>query len=171
MTGRSVARSKNVFSDRTWRERRDLRDAIAQSRQWVETQDKKLLKQVEDKIHELLALYGAAGIDLAHLADVVFYAIRNQHDFATAQRIFRRAGYIQDRVKANLRNDELLKRHDDMKPRPNIAKLAREVAQENKRLPKEQQRGAGGTNPIALEHHIRELRMKRRTGILKRHRK
>jgi hypothetical protein len=44
-----------------------------------------------------------------------------------------------------------------MLPKPNVAKLARELAEENKELPKDRRRGVGSTDARSLEGHIRDL--------------
>jgi hypothetical protein len=54
------------------------------------------------------------------------------------------------------RNDQLLDRLENM-PEPNVSQLAREVAEENKLLPRDQQRGAGGTDERQLDQQIRRL--------------
>jgi hypothetical protein len=55
-----------------------------------------------------------------------------------------------------LRDWELLERFDAM-PKPNISQFACALAEENKKLPREQQRGVGGVSPVALDRYIRRL--------------
>jgi hypothetical protein len=56
----------------------------------------------------------------------------------------RRLGYI--------KNQALLDRLEMMKPGPNGQRLAQELAEQNKALPREQRHGPrGSTNPITLE--------------------
>jgi hypothetical protein len=49
-----------------------------------------------------------------------------------------------------------------MKPKPNVQRLARELAKENETLPMQERHGPhGSTNQIVLDKHIRRLRDKR----------
>ena len=109
-------------------------------------------------INELFGQTSTKGIQAwAHLANVLFFAIARHHGEPAARQIFKEAGPPPKRLLIALRNATLLDRLDGMKPRPNIAKLAKELAEENKELPKDRRRGAGGTNPSNLEDHIRDL--------------
>lgn len=94
---------------------------------------------------------------LAHLANCLFFAISRLHDATTARQIFHHSGRVPKRLTAALRNAGLLDELYAMKPEPNIAKFARERAKRNEKLPKEQQRGAGGTKASNLEDHIRDV--------------
>jgi hypothetical protein len=61
----------------------------------------------------------------------------------------------------------LLDALDRMTPKPIIQQLARDFAEANKRLPRSQQRGAGGTNEFNLDRQIRRA-VKRREAAMKR---
>jgi hypothetical protein len=115
------------------------------------------------RINELFNEVRKDGIDgWAYLANCLFFAIARHHGEAMARRIFNESGPMPKRLRAALRNASVLGRFDKMK---NVAKLARELAEENKKLPKEQQRGAGGTDAIALSDHIRTLIKARKRWI------
>jgi hypothetical protein len=108
----------------------------------------------------------------AHLAACLFFAIARHHDEATARRIFSESGPPPKRLIAALRNATVLDRLDAMKPKPNIARLSRELAEENRELPKDKRRGAGGTDVLNLKDHIRDLVRARKAhrqklGVLK----
>ncbi len=59
---------------------------------------------------------------------------------------------------------ELLERLDAMEE-PNIARFAAMLAEENKRLPKEERRGARGESPVALDKYIRRLLKHRQVAM------
>jgi hypothetical protein len=59
---------------------------------------------------------------------------------------------------------ELLERFDAMEE-PNIARFAAMLAEENKRLPKEERRGARGESPVALDKYIRRLLKHRQVAM------
>jgi hypothetical protein len=69
-----------------------------------------------------------------------------------------------DRIK-EINNLGLLDLYDLMKPKPDVQRLARELAEENKKLPRQQQRGAGSTDPIALALQINRVRKERKAAI------
>ncbi len=93
----------------------------------------------------------------AHLANCLFFAIARHYGEAAARGVFKDSGPMPKRFRTALRNASLLDRLGAMKPKPNVAKLARVIAEENKKLPRERQRGAGGTDVLVLEDHIRDL--------------
>ena len=86
----------------------------------------------------------------------LFRLIEKHHGRPAARRIFAMWGTAPTKRRlATIRNLALLDRYDSMKPKPNVEKLARQLAVENKSLPGEKRRGAGGTNAKALEKQIR----------------
>jgi hypothetical protein len=94
-----------------------------------------------------------------HIASQLFLLIRENHGEATARRIFAKWGNPPTAKRlAMFENVSLLDRLDMMEPKPNVQKLARQLAEENKALPRAKQRGPGSTNPIALEKQIRRIR-------------
>jgi hypothetical protein len=94
-----------------------------------------------------------------YLAYLLFMTIRAQHGDRIARRIFAKWGTPPTANQLNrIANMGLLDRLDMMEPKPNVQRLARELAKENKLLPRSKQRGAGTTNPITLEKHIRRVR-------------
>jgi hypothetical protein len=97
----------------------------------------------------------------AYLANCLFFAIARHEGPDVARPIFNTSGPSPKRLLVALDNAALLERYDNMRPKPIVAKLAREVAEENKRLPRAQQRGAMGTDARALEDLIRDLLDKR----------
>lgn len=58
---------------------------------------------------------------------------------------------------ATIRNHGLLDCYDWMKPKPVVLRLAKQIAEENKLLPRSEQRGAGSTDVHSLEKLIRTL--------------
>jgi hypothetical protein len=91
-------------------------------------------------------------------ASFLFDEIETKLGRPAARRIFARLGTEPSASKlAMFKNHQLLVRLDTMKPKPNIKKLARDLAKENKEIPREQQRGSGSTNADTLERHIRKL--------------
>jgi hypothetical protein len=83
-----------------------------------------------------------------------------------AKRIFRHFGRPITKTRLiEINNHGLLSSLDMMKPKPVVHRLAKRLAEENKKLPREQQRGAGSTSVRALEKHIRELEKQREAGI------
>jgi hypothetical protein len=107
---------------------------------------------------EVFSLTAKQGIEgWALLASSLFFAIAHHHDLTTARKIFDRAGSLSKRGRARLDDVYVLQRLAEMQPRPNIAKLAQDLAKENKKLPRERQHGPGGTDPDNLETYIRRL--------------
>jgi hypothetical protein len=109
-------------------------------------------------INELFAYTSKQGIQgWVYLANCLFFAISKHHGEQVARGIFKGSGPMPKKLRTALRNATVLDRLYRMKPKPNVAKLARELAKENKKLPKERHRGAGGINASTLEDHIRDL--------------
>jgi hypothetical protein len=83
-----------------------------------------------------------------------------------AARIFQHFGRpVTKTRRIEMANHGLLLSLDIMKPKPIVHRLAKQLAEENKKLPRAQQRGAGSTSVRALEKHIRDLEKKRAAGI------
>ena len=96
-------------------------------------------------------------------ASNLFHEIERYHGLAKARRIFAKlASNPTARRLSQIRNESLLNQLDMMKPAPDVQRLARKLAEENKALPREQRHGPrGSTNPVTLDKHIRRLRDKR----------
>jgi hypothetical protein len=101
-----------------------------------------------------------------HMALRLFSLINEHHGETEARRIFAMWGTLPTPTRMRqIRNEGLLTRYDMMKPKPNVQRLAREVAEENRSLPQKDRKGAGGTTVHALDRLIRRLvreRKKRR---------
>jgi len=94
-----------------------------------------------------------------HIAQQLFALITARHGEQIARRIFAKWGTSPSKRRVqHVENMGLLDRLDRMKPGPNVQQLARQIAEENKKLPKSQRRGAGGINPKALEKQITRVR-------------
>jgi hypothetical protein len=104
-----------------------------------------------------------AGCEYA--AHLVFCEISERHGEAEARRIFAEYMEPSDERKAELKNKWLLwvvdimrsdKLHADGSKTPGlgIQEIARQLAEHNKTLPREEQRGPGGTDPFNLVRHI-----------------
>jgi hypothetical protein len=94
-----------------------------------------------------------------HMAQLLFMVFRENHGDSIARRIFAKwSAPPSNRRLQEIANLGLLDRLDLMKPKPNVQRLARQLAGENERLPKSKQRGAGSTNPMLLEKQIRRIR-------------
>ena len=91
-----------------------------------------------------------------HVVQLLFMLIREKHGDQIARRIFAKWGTPPSKSRlAMIKNIGLLDRFDLMRPKPNVQKLARQLAAENKNLPKDKRRGAGSTDAKALEKQIR----------------
>jgi hypothetical protein len=112
------------------------------------------------------SLPGAESITGAkHMAYLLFMVIREHHGDRTARRIFAMWGTPPGPSRLHeIANLGLLDRYDIMKPK-NVRKLALELAEENKALPKSKQRGAGSVVAGDLEQQIRRLRRQRDKAI------
>jgi hypothetical protein len=94
---------------------------------------------------------------------LLFMAISEFHGKEAAYHVFSKySGPPAASRVAHIKNCGLLDRLDMMKPKPNVELLARQLAEENKKLPREEQRGAGGIDPFDLARHIREIMRKRK---------
>jgi hypothetical protein len=122
-------------------------------------------------------------LDPVHTAKLkaldLFLEIRESIGDAKARWVFAKWGTPPSRRRRQeINNDGLLSRLDlmsvrdrktgELRPCPNVLKLAKQLAKENESLPREQQRGAGSTDVHALEKHIRDLVKKRETGLANR---
>jgi hypothetical protein len=84
-----------------------------------------------------------------------------------ARRIFAQWGTPPTAKKIGMiKNWGLLDLYDLMKE-PNVQELARKLAEENKALPRAQQRGPGATDPVTLEKQIRRQVTLRKARIKK----
>jgi hypothetical protein len=94
----------------------------------------------------------------------LFHEILTALGEAKARRIFTSISFPRTpKQEAVLRNMELLINYDAMMPKPNIQKLARQLAEANKTLPVERRYGPrGSTDPVVLDKHIRRLVARRR---------
>jgi hypothetical protein len=98
-------------------------------------------------------------------ASALFLAIKNQHGAKAAQLIFKKIGRKESaRDIARFQNLILLDQYDLME-NPNVQKLARIIAEDNRALPRKEQRGSGGTNAVAIEKLIRRLLAERERDI------
>jgi hypothetical protein len=96
-------------------------------------------------------------------ASNLFHEIERHHGLAEARRIFTKLASPPNARRLNhIKNESLLNQLDMMKPAPDVQRLARKLAEENKALPRGQRHGPrGSTNPVTLDKHIRRLRDKR----------
>jgi hypothetical protein len=98
-----------------------------------------------------------------HAAAKLFHEISTDLGKAEARWIFTSIAVPRTpQQEAALRNMELLICYDTMMPKPNVKKLAQQLAEANKTLPAENRYGRGSTNPRALDKHIRRLVKQRR---------
>jgi hypothetical protein len=111
-----------------------------------------------DLTDELLLLTSELGIEhWEMLAGRLFLAITKHRDMVTARRIFDETGPMPPRMRTRVENQGLLDRYARVQPK-NVRELARIVAKENAELlPKTRWRGAGSTDWVCLEEHIRDL--------------
>jgi len=96
----------------------------------------------------------------------LFIQIQIKHGEEVARKIF--AGWgkpLSKTQRAEIKDWEILARYDQMSPWPNVQKLARELAEENKALPPDEQRGAGGIDENNMDEYIRRLRRDRKKGL------
>ncbi len=103
-----------------------------------------------------------------YVALQLFQLICENHGEGEARRIFAMWGTPPSRRRVGqFSNWGLLDRLDRMQPKPNIQRLAREIAAENKnKQPRERPRGpAGNINAFALDRHIRHLCKQRKDAM------
>jgi hypothetical protein len=96
-------------------------------------------------------------------ASKLFHEIQTEIGLDGARRIFTMVvAPSTARQRAGWKNMELLALYDCMMPRSNVQMLARDLAEKNKKLPKENRYGPrGSTDPLALDKQIRRLIAKR----------
>jgi hypothetical protein len=95
-----------------------------------------------------------------------FRQLETHHGRETAQKIFGELGKPLSQKRANeLKNWELLKRYDSME-KPIVAELARQVVEENARLPEEQQLTPRYRPTLpTVDKHLRNLLRDRQEGL------
>ena len=93
----------------------------------------------------------------------LFQEMEKEIGLADARRIFKEiAGPPTPKQRAGWKNMELIMRYDSM-AQPNVQRLARKLAEENRNLPRELRHGpTGSTNWKVLDKHIRRLNAHRR---------
>jgi hypothetical protein len=98
-----------------------------------------------------------------YAAYLLFQLIEKHHGRAAAYRIFTKFGSPPSPALINrIKNLSLLDRYNMMRPEPNVQRLARQLAAENEKLPREERWGPRGTiNPLTLDKHIRRQLDKR----------
>jgi hypothetical protein len=94
----------------------------------------------------------------------LFHETRTEIGLEDARRIFKEiAGPLTAKQKAGWKNMELVSRYETMEG-PSVRRLSRELAEENRNLPRERRHGpTGSTDPAMLDKHIRRLLAKRRS--------
>jgi hypothetical protein len=105
-------------------------------------------------------------IDKCELAALAFFCAIEKHvGLEEAYRIFSKFGTPpSDRKRALIKNLALLDLYDTM-DKPNVQRLAWQLAAENKTLPPEERWGPRGTtSPVTLDKHIRRLLEERNRG-------
>jgi hypothetical protein len=104
----------------------------------------------------------------ARHALMLFLEISERHGEQQARRLFLKwAKPPTARQKAEIINWSLLHRFDAMKA-PNVQKMAREIAEENRSLPPEKRQGPrGSTSEHTLDKHIRRLLKVRKKALEK----
>ena len=110
--------------------------------------------------------------DSQFAASKLFHEIWTRHGEAEARRIFAAICEPTPRkMLAEIKNFKLLDLYDsmvddNMKPDPNVQKLALLLAKENEKLPRADRHGPRGTtNPQTLDKHIRRLLAERKTRL------
>jgi hypothetical protein len=94
----------------------------------------------------------------------LFHEIWEEHGEAQARQIFAAvATPTTAKQRADIKNIELLSLYGSM-AKPNVQLLARQLAEANKKRPREDRYGPrGSTDPLILDKHIRRLITKRKT--------
>ena len=92
----------------------------------------------------------------------LFHEIKTEIGLEDARRIFKEiAGPPTPKQRAGWKNMELVMRYDCM-AQPDVPRLARELAAENRNLPRELRHGpTGSTEPAILDKQIRRLLARR----------
>ena|SRR5579872_2626232 len=102
------------------------------------------------------------------MAFLLFMMIYERHGDRAARQIFAKWGTPPSpgRIR-QIKNLGLFDRLDLMKPEPNVSKLAREIAAENRALsPRMRPKGpTGSTDENTIDRHIRRLQAKRRRSM------
>jgi len=88
----------------------------------------------------------------------LFHEMKREISLEDARRIFKEIpGPQTEKQKAGWKNLELISRYETME-RPSVRRLARDLAEENRNLPRERRHGpTGSTNPAMLDKQIRRL--------------
>jgi hypothetical protein len=107
------------------------------------------------------------GIDLDRwffAAAKLFHEMQGEIGLAEARRVFAMIGMpATAKQRAINKNMELLALYDTMMPKSNVQQLARQLAEKNKKLGREDRYGPrGSTDPLVLDKHIRRLIAKRK---------
>jgi hypothetical protein len=104
-------------------------------------------------------------------ATKLFHEMQTETGLEDARRIFKEiAGPATPKQRKGWKNMELVARYDCMAQPPNVLRLARELAKENRHLPRELRHGpTGSTDPKVLYKQIRRLVARRRAkrGLLR----
>ena len=98
----------------------------------------------------------------AHSAvERLFWRIEHQHGEAYARKLFAQRGRTPTKADGKERRKwEILDQLDQMHPL-NVRQFAKDLAEENRKLPKLARKGLGGIDPNTLEALIREVRRER----------
>jgi hypothetical protein len=102
-----------------------------------------------------------------YAAAKLFREIQAEIGLDDARRIFAMVGAPPTaKQRAGWRNMELLALYDCMMPKSNVQRLARDIADKNKKLPKGERYGPrGSTDPLILDRHIRRLISRRKSKL------
>jgi hypothetical protein len=101
-----------------------------------------------------------------HMAYLLFMVIREQHGDAAARRIFAMWGTPPTPTQIQKIHNRTLLSALDSSGLP-VQRFAKQQAKANEKLPRAEQRGAGSTDPIALEKQIRRQMKIRDAAIAK----
>jgi hypothetical protein len=121
----------------------------------------KLRRLLSDLLHDPHVPDGRERLDTIegakHAASLLFRVIMEHHGIAIARWVFAQFGPPSARKSNQFRNAALISRYFTMQPEPNIKRLARELAEEN-RNPRQRGRfGPRGTDPVVIKRHIDRL--------------
>jgi hypothetical protein len=132
--------------------------------------EKHWLHRYETLSERLKAHYGdkLPGVETVHGAALAVLLLREallNHHGGDAFRIIKEYGKPATKTElSELLDWELLERFD-AKPGQEITQFACDQAEENKRLPKEQRKGPGGVNAVALYKYIGRLLDRRKDAM------